>query len=93
VAFGAAHRYPSYVLLAAPVTGPGCIGKSSARSKRPSREAGEADELMAGDVIRLRMVLAAGSWLLVLAQVVLTSQHVGSIGARRAVSHTEYREG
>ena len=35
----------------------------------------------------------AGGWLLVLAQVVLTSQHVGSIGARRAVSHTEYRQG
>ncbi len=35
----------------------------------------------------------AGGWLLVLAQVVLTSQRVGSTGLRRAVSDTEYRQG
>jgi hypothetical protein len=33
----------------------------------------------------------ACGWLLVLAQVVLTSQRVSSFGTRRAVSHTEYR--
>lgn len=35
----------------------------------------------------------ACGWLLVLAQVVLTSQPVSSVRARRAVSHTEYRQG
>ena len=33
----------------------------------------------------------ACGWLLVLAQVVLTSQRVSSVGVRQAVSHTEYR--
>jgi hypothetical protein len=36
------------------------------------------------------LVWACG-WLLVLAQVVLTSQRVSSVGTRRAVSHTEYQ--
>ena len=35
----------------------------------------------------------ACGWLLVMAQVVLTSQRVSSVGARRVVSHTEYRQG
>jgi len=35
----------------------------------------------------------ACGWLLVLAQVVLTSQRVSSVGARRAVSHAKYRQG
>jgi hypothetical protein len=35
----------------------------------------------------------ACGWLLVLAQVVFTSQRVSSVGARRAISPTEYRQG